>query len=100
MLSDEQFGFRQGRTVEAQLLLTYDAVTSWFDEGSVIDVIYFDFAKASDVVNHRILLTKLYSIGVRGNLLRWLESFLCNRSMHVTVNGSYSSDVPVLSGVP
>ena len=66
----------------------------------MVDVILFDFAKAFDVVDHKTLLAKLNSIGVRGNLLSWLESFLCNRTMYVNVNGSRSSEVLVRSGVP
>ena len=100
VLSDDQYGFRKGRSVEEQLLLTYDSVSSWYDEGSVADVVLFDFAKAFDVVDHRILLSKLQLIGIGGNVLAWLESFLCNRSMYVSVGGSKSSSTRVISGVP
>ena len=59
ILSAEQFGFRQGRTVDDQLLLVYDDVTSWLDSGYVVDVVLFDFSKAFDVVCHTILIDKL-----------------------------------------
>ena len=49
---------------------------------------------------HRKLLGKLDSYGVRGMTLKWIRSFLCGRSMRVVVDGQYSREVPVESGVP
>ena len=100
LLSRDQFGFRRGRTVQDQLPLAYESVTKWYDEGSVVDVILFDFAKAFDVVDHKVLLAKLRCIGIGGKVLSWLESFLCGRSMFVSVGDSKSSRSPVRSGVP
>jgi len=36
-------------------------------------VVYIDFAKAFDVVCHKKLFLRLYSYGIRGNLLSWLQ---------------------------
>ena len=45
-------------------------------------------------------MLKLDCIGVRGNLLRWIQAFLVLKKQKVVVN-SYSSDwSPVSSGVP
>ncbi len=52
ILSDHQFGFRPGRTVEDNLLLTYDYITKWTDQDNTVDLVFFDFAKAFDTVNH------------------------------------------------
>ena len=100
ILSEDQYGFRRGRTVDDQLLLTYDFVTSEVDKGNVVDVVLFDFSKAFDVVNHAILLDKLKNLGISGTLLSWIASFLQDRTMYVSVSGSASSPRAVLSGVP
>ncbi|KAK3857056.1 hypothetical protein Pcinc_036668 [Petrolisthes cinctipes] len=100
ILSADQFGFRQGRTVDDQLLLVYDDVTSWLDSGCVVDVVLFDFSKAFDVVCHTILIDKLRHIGVGGRLLDWISDFLTDRTMRVSVSGVFSASRPVLSGVP
>ena len=65
-----------------------------------VDVIYLDFAKAFDRVDHGILLGKMRKIGVSGRLYSWIESFLCNRKQIVVVNGVPSVPVTVRSGVP
>ena len=100
LLSDNQFGFRAGRSTEDQLLLVYNQVTSWVDCGYVVDVVLFDFSKAFDVVNHRLLLEKLSLLGVGGSLLGWIGHFLVGRRMQVVVDGSRSAPHSVVSGVP
>ena len=42
-----------------------------------MDAVYLDLAKAFNTVSHKKLLIKLASMGVKGNLKKWLESFLC-----------------------
>jgi ribonuclease P/MRP protein subunit RPP40 len=65
-----------------------------------MDIAILDFSKAFDKVPHQKLLHKLEHYGIRGPLLRWFESFLCQRTMKVVVEGTHSKEVPVLSGVP
>ena len=100
ILSRDQYGFRRGRTVDDQLILTYDAVTRGLDQHKIVDVILFDFSKAFDLVNHNILVQKLRCIGIRGALLDWLSSFLQGRTMYVSISGFKSSSMSVSSGVP
>ena len=100
LLSAFQFGFRAGLSVSDQLLLAYDYVSVHLDGGHDVDVLYFDFRKAFDVVNHKLLLTKLSLIGIGNPLLGWIRDFLTGREMNVVVHGSSSYTVPVTSGVP
>ena len=100
VLSDHQFGFRSGRSTVDQLLLVYEEVSRCVDSDRLVDVVLFDYSKAFDVVRHQILLTKLHSIGVQGDILRWVEQFITNRLMQVSVNGQNSRPRWVTSGVP
>jgi hypothetical protein len=63
-------------------------------------VIFCDLKKAFDTCNHSILLSKLYSIGVRGADLKWFESYLSNRQQFVTINDTDSLLLDILNGVP
>ena len=40
-----------------------------------VDVLYLDFAKAFDKVDHRRLMVKLSAVGVEGKLWKWLEDW-------------------------
>ena len=100
LLSCRQHGFRKGRSCLTQLLKQYDEILTNLLALNETDVIYLDFAKAFDKVDHEILLKKLTNIGITGKLLDWLESFLSDRNQTVVVDGVLSYLTSVLSGVP
>lgn len=62
--------------------------------------LFLDLSKAFDSVPHERLLLKLQFYGVGGALLDWLRCFLTTRRQRVVLNGSFSSWLPVISGVP
>ena len=70
------------------------------DNKEVVELIMFDFSKAFDRVNHRLLLKKLKKLGVSGALLEWIRDFLVGRKMAVSVGGCSGSFRDVTSGVP
>jgi hypothetical protein len=59
-----------------------------------------DISKAFDKVRFRGLLVKLENNGIRGGLLNWFASYLCNRSQKVTINGECSKAMKIEAGVP
>ena len=65
------------------------------------DVVYFDFSKAFDSVNHDILLFKLkHMFNIDGRLLKFIKNYLSGREQQVIIGDSISSRKSVLSGVP
>ena len=70
------------------------------DDRIPVDAVYLDFRKAFDTVSHKRLLCKLKSYGVHGQIFKWVEDFLSNRTQYVSVNGNNSNRIPVTSGVP
>jgi len=58
LLNPSQHGFRRGRSCLSQLLDHYDKILSMLEQGQNVDVIYLDFAKAFDKVDHQIVLQK------------------------------------------
>ena len=100
LFNHSQHGFRGGRSCLSQLLNHFDRITSLLEDGSAVDVIYLDFAKAFDKVDLGVTLRKLKSLGIRGQLGRWLVSFLLNRQQTVVVDGQRSHPHPVISGIP
>ena len=70
VLSDEQYGFINGRSCLTQLLNIMEIWSNWGDEGVPWDTIYLDFAKAFDSVPHKRLILKLKWLGIGVNLTR------------------------------
>ena len=62
-----------------------------------------DFTQGStreQPIDHDLLLIKLKSLGVKGRLGIWIQSFLKNRHQQVLVDGKLSSNFTLVSGVP
>ena len=95
-----QHGFREGRSCLSALLMVYDNIMTTLNSSVSIDMIYLDFAKAFDKVDHNILLHKVKALGIQGKLGTWIHSFLSNRTHHVRLPGGRSTCSEVLSGVP
>ncbi len=64
-------------------------MTRMMDEGRTVDVIFLDFAKAFDSVNHRFLLAKMNSFGIGDVAVRWIEANLSGRVSRVHVGGEW-----------
>ena len=73
---------------------------SALDQGLVAGVLFVDFRKAFDSVNHSILLEKLKATGIWGYLLSWLANYSSNRNQFVQISGKKSALPPVKYGVP
>ena len=99
-LSPNQHGFRKKRSCLTQLLDHVDNILKTLNNGEEVDVIYLDYAKAFDKVDHRILLAKAKRYGIDGKMLQWLTEFLSQRLQTVVVEGAKSSFSLVVSGVP
>ena len=95
-----QHGFREARSCETQLLEFVHDVTGNMQNKLQTDVCVLDFSKAFDKVGHLRLLHKLKWYGITGDTNEWIADFLQGRSQSVVVEGTRSTDLPVLSGVP
>ena len=100
ILSDAQHGFRKRRSCDTQLLLALNDFSRGLEDKSQTDVIFLDFAKAFDKVSHQGLLEKAYYYGIRGHTFKWIKSFPDNHSQQVVIDGHFSIDAKITSGVP
>ena len=100
LFNSSQHGFRGGHSCLSQLLNHFDRITSELEMGNGVDVIYLDFAKAFDKLDHAVTLNKLKFLGIDGPLGRWIKTFLTKRTQSVVIDGQESSPRPVISGVP
>ena len=100
LIKDSQHGFTKGRSCLSNLLEFMDEVTGILDEGSPVDIIYLDFAKAFDKVPYQRLFKKLDAHGIKGRVAEWVKNWLSARRQKVCLNKQYSDWKDVISGVP
>ena len=100
LMNKDQHGFRTGRSCLSQLLAHHEIILEMLEHQKKVDVVYLDFAKAFDKVDHGILLHKIRQMGITGKLGIWLHSFLTNREQRVVADGAASQSSVVASGVP
>ena len=63
-------------------------------------VVYLDFSKAFDSVDHSTLLSKIIQFGFDENFVKLINSYLSSRRQCVNLDGVLSESLPVTSGVP
>ena len=82
-LNNTQHVFMPGRSCLSALLDVFDNIMHMLDSNSSVDMVYLDFSKAFDKVDHGILLHKLRTVGITGNIGICLFHFLTDRSHFV-----------------
>ncbi len=71
------------------------------NNGKATVAVSLDLKKAFDTVYYKILLSKLYSYGIRrGNTLLWFKSYLEIRSQVVNINSTLSELKSINVGIP
>ena len=87
-LNDTQHGFRSRCSCLSALLDVYENVMHMLNGDSIVDMVYLDFSKALDKVDHGILLHKVKEIGITGKLGQWLHHLLTNRKHFIRLPGA------------
>ena len=95
-----QSAFRKGYSTESALIKLTDQILFNMDNDEVTAMIFVDFRKAFDVVDHQLLLTKLKLYRVSDSALSWFTSYVTNRSQFVTIERQRSDCLPIKQGVP
>nr|CAD2205465.1 unnamed protein product [Meloidogyne enterolobii] len=100
LIAEEQFGFLPKSSCTLQILSSMQDWYNSLDRKIGTDVIYFDFEKAFDKVDHQILIRKLQEIKIDSLTIRWIANFLSNRSHIVKIDDHFSEPFLPKTGVP
>ena len=100
ILYSKQFGFQKGRSTEYAITQLINQINNDFENNEFTIGIFIDLSKAFDTVEHRILLKKLIHYGVKGNNIRWFESYLTNRKQFLSFNDKNTNFANITCGVP
>ena len=98
ILHKQQYGFRAKKST-TQAIMQY-FLYKHVDSGNIVFSLFLDFRKAFNCVNHKVLLSKLNTCGVRGITLGWFRSYLTNREQYVSINNVDPNPRVIQCGVP
>ena len=96
-----QFGTVSGRSTTLALVKLTNLLYESSDvSGSIIRILFIDFSRAFDIIDHNIISKKLEENICPDVLKNWLLSFLTNRTQFVKVDNYTSSSCLVNAGAP
>ena len=82
------------------MLKITDDILDTIDGSDITLLIFLDFSKAFDTVNHKILIEKLKILGFQNDTCEWIKSYLSNRYQRVVVGDQMSEWIHIENGVP
>ena len=100
LLSASQYGFRESHSTELAAIELAEFIQNEIDKNHIPLVIFLDFSKAFDSIDHNILLKKLSYYGIKDRQLNWFESYLKNREHFTSFKNALSQKLPISNGVP
>ena len=77
-----------------------ELVSKALNEGKFVGAILIDLQKAFDTVNRKILIQKLEKVGIRGKMLKILDSYLNERTSITKIGNGFSQELNCEDGVP
>ncbi|MCA9328109.1 hypothetical protein KDA14_06280 [Candidatus Saccharibacteria bacterium] len=83
--TNNQYGFLPGWCTHDAIIQALDDWGTTLDKKGKMLAIFFDFAKAFDLVDHNVLLSKLSKI-LLSWLCSWIVAYLTNRRQRVIFN--------------
>ena len=96
-------GFRSGVTIDAIATLIYTAATiTALRRGykSCSATLFIDLEKAFELVSKEVLLESAALLGIRGQMLMWLDDYLTNRTGTVHFQGKKPKVNHLTNGTP
>ncbi|KAG7308626.1 hypothetical protein JYU34_005848 [Plutella xylostella] len=85
VIARAQHGFQKGKSTSSLLMDFSNAINMALNNKQHVGVIFIDFKKAFDTLEHNILLRSMDSCGIRGNVNNWFKEYLNNRKVHVKI---------------
>ena len=100
LLSPFQFGFRKNRCTLDPLLRLCNQIQQGFVNQCQTIGVFFDLEKAYDTTWRHGILKKLHNMGIQGNMINFINSFLSERFIKVRVGNTLSNPFLQEEGVP
>ena len=100
LIPPQHYGGRPGRTGEDAMMMMMERIMHAWKQGAPYSVVFMDVAGAFNYVHHKRLIHNMKKRKVPKFIVRWVESFLRNRSTRLKFNGAESERICTEAGVP
>ena len=94
-----QHGFRKGKGTDTAVMELVRELFSNINSNNVSSVLFLDYSRAFNTVNHRILLEKMKMYGFSVKVCGWLKDYFSDRLQYTKLGQVLSSGVPITNGV-
>ena len=98
-LDPRQFGNVKGSSCLHYLVDLINFVTSNTDKNKEVAAVTIDLRKAFDLIDHNILIRKLLDLKIHESLVKWIASFISDRTIATRAHGRVSTELPLHCGV-
>ena len=101
-----QYGFRTSHSCENVVSKLLSTIIIGKEQGLYTVSLFLNLSKAFDSLEHEMMLKKLESYGICGNVLQWFRNYLSDRQIrtkcHISSSGQmeYSEYKPIKYGIP
>ena len=95
-----QSAYKAHHSCETAMLRILNDMLGALDRNEVILLALLDLSAAFDVVDHNILIHRLGSQGLEGDVLEWLRSYFTGRTQQLCMDGHRSSIKEMDCGMP
>ncbi len=100
LLPNNMYGFRSHRSALDTLLELEHHLQEGFSRDHYNVAAFLDLEGAFDSASHNPILSKLSTLGLFGNPLAWVRSFLSRRTFSVAIGNTFSQHFLISRGVP
>ena len=100
LLDKFQSAYRALHSTTTALIDITDNIYKSMDDSLITILVLLDYSKAFDCANHKLIIAKLKALGFKNSSLKWINSYLTDRSQQVITDKGESSWINLINGVP
>lgn len=87
IIPTSQHGFMRGKSTQTNLIEITSFINRMHREKTQVDVVYIDFSKAFDRINHSKMLAKFAELSMPLSFFKLVANFVCNRTYQLRCDG-------------
>ena len=99
MPDETQCGFSEGKGTTDAAYLLKSVSEAYYTAKTPLHLVFVDYKKAFDSVNHELMFAKLSELGVEGDVLRLIEDLYLNANGQLRWKGQLTQVFDTPAGV-